>query len=355
MKPGYWLIPPLLGLAAWALAVPAARTASSAVPKAVIATPRRDAVPSRIEQTITDFHKEWTAREKAKAEQDASAYPADADGLQKLITSLLEELQTLGTQRTGPSGQRDLLPDDWRRYIACRARLMEATTRLGALSKGEGIAWLLSSAPNLRVAYMAGWASADPASAFDRVTNSKISEPCDCATLMKLLEARAGNNPDALKAACATVPWELFGSPTLNPGDHLRMAQGTNPAPWLDSGTARSLAERGMNIDGLFRSWATARPDEALASWESWPDATIPAELLPMARSNRLVETLSAGLDSDSSRDSMVTALERLPVAERTKITAILLERPDGEGITYGASRIMKAYPLLAPAATGSR
>jgi hypothetical protein len=169
--------------------------------------------------------------------------------------------------------------------------------------------------------------------------------PCEAPTLMKLLQHRADRSEAALTAACAAVPWDLFLEKPMNPffGDPFGVAftfpSDGNLRPWLHSGALEKLAREGVEVWGVFPTWARQDPAEALARLDSFPD------LLPPEPARRLGEILQAGASQPQHHEAIRAALVKMPGDDLTEIVDRLREYHQLQ--PEHANQLMKLYPWL--------
>lgn len=323
MKLHLWLIPPLLGIAAYYAAGGGvgARCPQGSEPeegKVVHESPKR----SDVAAALGEFEQEWQALKKETSTEDTRL---SAAALRDKIVSLKKALEAL--------------PDDseWPTIEDFRERLAAAARELGKREGGKALAWAESIDPELRLDVMAGWAEADPDAAFEAVVASKRLGPCYGGTLTTLLLGKAAAGNAALAEACDRVPWELFldmpGDPFADGPLHL--PEDADIKPWIESGAARELAEEGMSIPNLFDRWAQVDAPQALEAALGWPRTSEAG----------IMQVLGVGTKNEAKGDEIRSFLESLPperFAEVSAAVAKYCERPSLFG-----DRLASAYPML--------
>jgi len=325
-----WLIPPLLGLAAYSIVRPAYQR-SHVEEAASYSDGARDERPRPgAAEAFADFTAEW---EELKRAGQLEVLGLDTAGLR---SRLLDLRRMIGA-----------LPEDaeWSLSQDLIRQSEEVATELGRRQGALAWKWILETAPGQRREVMAGWAEVDPSAALSAVIASERREPCDISTLAKLLQSQAALGNSALLTACGEVPWELFAYPSdpFREGSIVELPEGADITPWLEGGAAFSLAKDGVQIGNLFKAWAIHDPGRALSEWEAWPDKT------PNASAIRVTGILSAGMSSKADLQKIRTALENLPPDESAKVAAKLAEYRDIN--PPFARKLSDLYPLLNPAA----
>ncbi|WP_035614110.1 hypothetical protein [Haloferula sp. BvORR071] len=324
MRRSLWIIPPLLGIAAYFAA--AAKSGSGDVPP--LATPgksqeRREA-PTRgdVSAALAEFKQEWEVQQKQRASENAT-----------LSAAVLRD-KILALKRT-----YEALPEDtdWDTSEDFQARMAAAAHELGRLQGGDAAAWIEGIDPELRFAVMAGWAESDPDAAFKAVTASERRGPCAITTLMELLQKKAGAGNAALALACSEVSWELFRDLPGDPfGENsLEIAVTADAAPWIESGAARALAEQGVRIDNLFTRWAGTDPSHALVAALDWPRSS----------DSEILKVLGVGLKDSAKCDEIRRSLEGLPPEQFAQAAAAVSKYCKRN--TQLGSNLASSYPML--------
>lgn len=318
-----WLIPPLLGVAAY-----------FATSQGGVEWPRSAASKSanvREETRLTDVqavlsHLEH-AHERSLAEEEAKESSLD---LASLKQELLESKQAL-------AHARDL--GDWDAEEYCDLKRHRLAKELGKRLKGEALEMILKEEPDLKHVVMEGWAEADASSAFQHVLESETKEPCSTATLFQLLQYQASLGNAALSNACARIPWELFQFRSSDPFSEngvFDLPAKVDVAPWIQSGSALALAKDGIQLGNLFSNWARLNPSDALAQWKDWPHGGDDIS------GKRAVEILEPGLEDPSDCLRIRHALAALPKEELARFSKEL----EGSGEEQ-SDRMFALYPEL--------
>ena len=323
MKLHLWLIPPLLGIAAYfaAGAGVGARSSRGSGPeegKLVHESPKR----SDVAAALGEFEQEWQALKKETSTEDTRL----------TVTALRDKIVAL-------KKALEALPDDtdWSTIEDFRERLSAAARELGKREGSKALAWAETIDPELRLDVMSGWAEADPDAAFEAVVACKRLGPCHGGTLTTLLLGKAAAGNAALAEACRQVPWELFLD---MPGDPFRegplhLPKEADIKPWIESGAARELAEEGMSIPYLFDRWAQMDAPQALEAALGWPRTSEAG----------IMQVLGVGTKNEAKRDEIRSFLETLPPERFAEVSAAVTkycERPSLFG-----ERLASAYPAL--------
>jgi hypothetical protein len=322
MRNLHWLIPPLLGVAAfyWARATPAPDPLENATLSAKQL--RQASGITDLKAAMDSFHAEDAKMESKRGDEVKSMNLA---GLQERVLELRKKAA-------------DFNPDtDWDEVERTDIDLRQVAEQLGKVAKRDGLEWIAREAPELYASVMAGVAEVDPDLAMSEIVASKRQNPCFSGTLMSLLEREGEKGTVALAAACRAVPWELsFGGSDDPFGEGFELSSDVDLAPWIESGAALALANDGVQIDNLFSIWARSDPRQALEHWERWPGAG------PDDESLRLVRIFMAGMDRDQDRDRISVAFGQLPEEQQRKITGAL-------AASRWAKPLADRYPGLVP------
>ncbi|QJE96601.1 hypothetical protein [Luteolibacter luteus] len=297
MKRWLWVIPPLLGVAAYfATSQGGPRPSSTTATKSLGV--REEARFSDVKRVLDELDQ---AHQRSLEEEIAQENTWD---IAKLKEALLQ------AKRASVHASE---LDDWDAEEYQDIKRHRFANELGKRLKSEALEWILKEDPDLKASVMSGWAEADPASALQQVLTSKTKEPCSNETLLRLLQYQASLGSAALADACAKLPWELFQYNSSDPfGDigSFDFPADLDITPWIQSGSAAALEKDGNHLRGFFSNWARKDPTEALAHWKDWPGQNDEASEM------RAREILEAGIDDPAVRLQVRSALAALPPEE---------------------------------------
>ena len=266
MKRRYWLLPPLLALAGYL-------GADAVLPASSVANARQTAAGQREPRPRVTVE---------EALENSPFIPSrDLELAQVPDEELKERIVTLGTALAAlQRDDEDFYAND--EYL--QLRIYDTIHELVRRQKAAACSWIEQSVPELRLIAMDSLATADAEIAWQAIVSSKRRPPCDVSTVTRMLHERAKTDPGSLKQACLQVPWDLFRycdftqfrfradyRPTI---DSFSIPYREDPAPWIESGAARALAEQGMPLEGFFQEWSRRDPIKALEAWGDWPETS---------------------------------------------------------------------------------
>ena len=326
-----WLIPPLLGVAAFHLA----RTSDAAGPSPgsvpAVRQERDPRSPSDFEDVIAGFDRKWAKLETQRANELNSMSVA---GLQARVLELKKKIAGFDPET------------DWDMVGRTEIGVRRAAVQLGKLAKLEALEWIGKEAPELRASVMTGVAEVDPDLALREIIAGKSQSPCFAETLMNLLQREGEKGPAELAQACEAVSWDLDYHLSDDPfGERFSLSPDVDLRPWIESGAALALAQDGVRLGNLFSIWGSTDPGQALEYWEAWPDDR------PEGGGFRAAEIFMAGMHSDEDRNRILSAFERLPDSERAKVSTALAELKETH--RAWAMQLEARYPELVPVGKG--
>lgn len=282
MKRLYWIVPPLLALAGYFST--GALLPEEGGRETVAAKSRKEPRQARPRYTIEQ------AREQLAADLRADAAPGP-EHLQALDIAQLRQrvLDQFGRYRALEDklkGSGSANEDDIFDFEFCREQMEQATAELVRREKEQACEWIEKEAPDLRLVAIDAWATHEPDAAWAAILRSERIPPCDINTIYRMLMLKE-SDPTTLREACAQVPWDRL---TLYhpPGTELRgggkglmhmvtpfqpeLRMLNNWRPWVESGAALELAQRGVSVGGMHRLWSQTEPLAAIKAWQEWPD-----------------------------------------------------------------------------------
>ncbi|MCW1916307.1 hypothetical protein OJ996_22145 [Luteolibacter sp. GHJ8] len=323
-KPIRWIIPPVLGFAAYLLS---AEQDGAAGGDAVQAAETRRGTGTRTDAgvAVEEFQQEWAARKK---EVEAQTLALSNEALREKILVLRKAFLALGDNA------------EWGETEQLHRLLGDAVRELGKREGAAALAWAVEISPELRVWVMEGWAKGDPEGAFQAVIQSEKLAPCSDWTLVELLKGKAAAGDAVLAQACRDVPWELFLDSRSDPfaDGMLNLSQDEieDARPWIESGAARQLAEEGILIGGLFTKWSEMDARGAMENVLDWPGG----------READMLLVLGPGLKDQGKLDELRGLLEELPPEQLERFSAAL-EGPALRNARGFVSGLRKGFPIL--------
>lgn len=258
------------------------------------------------------------------------------------LGALEEEIQQIRTASSRPAAEQ--FPQDvptgdlkerilalWRKHEASghwRERdrlfrqLVAAVRRLGEQG-GTHLAWMKENHPEGIPYFMDAWAEKDPGAALDHITSSTEPRPCSRETLMKALAKEGMDHPGGFLERVNAVPWENFLFTDDPFGRSLQVGSKEEAGLWIDSGAARALLERGVEIGGLYTQWAERDPGAAMQAWSEWGDPRTDASI------GAFRELLKARSKEPEEGAAFIASLSRLDEASlaRWKTAWAILEK----------------------------
>jgi hypothetical protein len=298
MKRRYWVIPPLLALAGYfsADAVMDRRDASRAGAGKMTGGERVVRPKFTMEQALEEYEAEDVAKE-----------PPKEPGMEELKQRILD-------LRKGLAGLSEQDEDYGELQGYHYEELESAAYQLGRRERAAGCEWIAEAAPELRLLVFDAWAHEEPEAAWQAIVRSERQPPCDINTLMMMLGKKAQESPHALKQACLEVPWDLFQYCDERTFDFRvdrnftsfepQMSYGHDVQVWLESGAARTLAEKGVPVQGFFEIWSEREPVAALKAWSEWPATS--------QHGIQLVGMLSVNVSPDAPAEEIISVLGSL-------------------------------------------
>ncbi|WP_367873957.1 hypothetical protein [Luteolibacter sp. Populi] len=323
MKWYHWSVPLLLCLAGYFAASAGRPVAQEAAVATRAADRRAEAVRSDVAAAIGEFNQEWEAAQKQAAAENAAMSVED---LRAKIVKLKQALDAM-TEDT-----------DWEIAGECQQRMFAAAGELGRRQGEEAVQWLKTLDRDLASFAMDGWAKVEPEAAFKAIIASEHRGPCSGATLMELLQGKAGAGSAALKQACGEVPWELFRDvPGADPfgNNGLEIPKDADVRPWIESGAARELAGQGVGLANLFSLWAKQDTEGALIQSLDWPGPGDSPALF----------VLGVGLDDPERAEQIRALLEALPAEQLSKVTEAVSKFRERR--TQFGDNVVKTFPML--------
>lgn len=320
-----WIIPPVLGLAAYLVSAKQNEVAAGGDATKPVEARREIGTLMDAGLALEEFQKEWEARQKEVKEQTMALSNAD---LREKILALRKAYLALGENA------------DWGESERLHRLYGDAVRELGKREGGAALAWAMEVEPELRNWVMEGWAKGDPEGAFQAVISSEKLAPCADWTLVELLKGKAAAGDVVLAQACRDVPWELFLDSRTDPfaDGILNLAQDEieDARPWIESGAARQLAEEGILIGGLFTKWAELDARGAIENVLDWP----------RGREVDLLLVLGPGLKDQDKLDELRGLLDELPPEQLERFSDALAGpalRRSGDF----AGKLASGYPIL--------
>jgi hypothetical protein len=308
-----WLLPLLVGAAAWRHANQAALSGagSSDLGQGRETPDRPDAYrgdPSALFEATLREHLLPPASEEAPSQAALTG-----EARRARLLSLFSRAEDYPMTSTNETREMDELARD-----------------LGRQEGAAGLAWMDANLPAVRRFTMDGWADADPAAAFASLVRGDRINAGFHSTVMKLLAGKAAaGGSDALRAAVAQVPWPSFPRDDFSyPGYDESLVfplQGSAQA-WIDSGVAQSMAEQGVQIRGLYKQWAEQDLTAALQAWTTWPPAKGSRD------AGQFQEIFDATARNPQGRQQLTDALESAGPELRQRLTPLIARyRQDGD------------------------
>jgi len=326
MRKSHWLMPPLLGAAAFVTMRGVDRAEINDTGTPVVQAKREDPTRAGVAQALASLDQELEEQRRA-GELDLATM--DADDLKLQILALKQRMD--GFDQETP----------WDRVESVQFKIRRAACELGKRLKQEGLDWVLEKCPDSARSAMDGIAEVDPSLAFGLVVASERSNPCFRETLMKLLQHQAEQGPTALGRACTEVPWELFYARDDPFESGFEIPEEADMTAWIQSGAALELAKNGVELTNFFERWATLDPAQALSAWEDWPDNEVNSSTF------RVTAILLAGLTSNELASRITAGLQQLPTAELEKLEVKLGAYKKING--PAASELETLYSILVP------
>jgi hypothetical protein len=326
MRKSYWLIPPLLGTAAFFTLREFDRVDTISSTASVVQGKRDDRAGTGVAEAFAGFEQEL---EELRRAEEAGLVTMGVDDLKLQILALKQKMDGFHSETP------------WSLVESTEAKIRRAAIELGKRLKQEGLDWIHATSADLARSAMDGIAEVDPDLALALVIASGRQNPCSTGTLMQLLQHQAEQGPAALGKACAAVPWELFYAKDDPFDAGFEIPENAAVAPWIESGAALALAQDGVEIPDFFYRWATHDPAQALSAWEDWPDIGQNSSIF------RVSAILHAGQANSEAVSRITDGLERLPPGQLEKLAAKLVAFKQING--PAAAELQRLYPILVP------